>query len=152
MDRTSIYSKFQRLAPRRHVRRLSEDSRKEGVVIDLLVDDLRINCNWNYMDLTVAVTTAIDADGWTPGWAGVCYLVAFIERKNDSSAIEEILNSPRQITWLIDNFDEVYALMLDPSLAGQKHAFFEFQASKFKGRSEKAVSAFKQGRSAGRAD
>src|SRR5579872_1823858 len=146
MDSISIYAEFQRLSPRRHVRRLSEDSRKEGVVIDLLVDDLRINCNRSYMDLTVAVTTVIDADSWTPDWAAVCFLFAFIERKNDSSAIEEILNSSRQITWLIDNFDRVYALMMDPSHAAQKSAFFEFQAKAFKERSDKAVSAFKQGR------
>jgi hypothetical protein len=48
MDSVSIYKEFQRLAPERHVRRTSEDSRKEGAVIDLLVDDLRINCIWNY--------------------------------------------------------------------------------------------------------
>ena len=147
MDSVFIHTEFQRLAPSRHVRRLAEDSRKEGVVIDLLVDDLRIKCNWNYMDLTVAVTTAVDADSWTPGWAAVCFLFAFIERKNDSSAIEEMLNSPWQITWLVDNFDEVYALLIDRNLDERRHSFFEFQAAAFKERSERAVNAFRQGRS-----
>ena len=63
--------------------------------------------------------------------------------------MEELANSPRQITWLIENFDEVYALMMDDlSPAAQKQAFFEFRGRAFKERSEKAVDAFKQGRPA----
>ena len=45
--------------------------------------------------------------------------------------MEELANSPRQITWLIENFDEVYALMMDDlSPAAQKQAFFEFRANR----------------------
>jgi hypothetical protein len=105
MDRVLIYSEFQRLGPKRDVRILREDSRREGIVIDLLVDYLKITCNWNYMDLTVAVTTVPDADSWTPDWAVVYFLVAFFENRDVSSVIHEMSKSPRQISWLIDNFD-----------------------------------------------
>lgn len=147
MDRVSIYSEFQRLAPERNIKILREDSRTEGIVVDLLVDDLRINCNWNYMDFTVAVTTVPDADSWTPGWAAVYFLAAFFENKDVSSVINEISKPPGQITWLIGYFDEVYALMLDSRCTVQKNAFFEFQAEAFKEWSERQVEAFKQGSS-----
>src|SRR3984885_3115588 len=98
MDRSSIYSEFAKLAPRYRASILSEDSRRDGTVIDILANDLRINCNWNYMDLTVAVTTALEADSWASGWAAVVYLFAYFEKGSDQDGAETILNSPRQIT------------------------------------------------------
>jgi hypothetical protein len=145
MDSALVHKEFKRLVLKHQLRRISERSRKGGSVIELLVDNLKINCTWNYMDLTVAVTTAIDADDWTPGWAAVCFLFAFIEGKNDPLVVDGILNSSRQITWLVENFEEVQALMQNESAAARRHAFFEFQEKAFKERREKAVNASKRG-------
>jgi hypothetical protein len=146
MDRSSIYLEFAKLAPERRVTKLAEESRKDGTTIDMLVNDLRINCVWNYMDLSVAVTTAIEADSWTGGWAAVYFLFAYFEGTNDPDAAVAIENSPRQITWLIENFDKVYLLMCDPSCDEQKRSFFTFQENEFKERSDKAVRSFRQSR------
>jgi hypothetical protein len=144
MDRTSIYLEFAKLAPERQVTKLGEDSSKDGTTIDILVNDLRINCIWNYMDLSVAVTTAIEADSWTAGWAAVCFLFAYFEGTNDPNAAVAIQNSPRQITWLIENFDKVYLLMCDPNCDEQKRMFFTFQESEFKKHSDRAVLSFRE--------
>jgi hypothetical protein len=144
MDFSSTYSEFAKLAPRYRVSILSEDSGRGGAVINILANDLRINCNWNYMDLSVAVTTAIEADSWTPGWAAVIYLFAYFEKASDPDGAQTIFNSPRQITWLIENFDRVYSLMCGPNQDEQRNSFFAFQHSEFKERSERIARSFKQ--------
>lgn len=130
----------------REVKKLSEVHNKFGSMIDVLVDTLRVNCVCTPGDLTVAVTTKIEADEWTPGWAQVWFLFLFIEKKNDLSALAAIVNSPQQITWLIANFDSVYALMCDDACVSERSAFFEFQERESKAASDRAVEAFKAGR------
>jgi hypothetical protein len=144
MDRSSIYSEFAKLAPERCVSKLFEDVREHGVVVDILVDELRVSCNWNYMDLSVAVTTTVEADSWTSGWAAVFFLFAYLDGTNSPDAVEAFRNSPSQITWLIHNFNKVYSLMCDPALAARRSAFFDFQEKEFRQLSEIQVRALKQ--------
>src|SRR5947199_10789541 len=99
------------------------------------------------MDLSVAVTTTIDSDSWTSGWAAIFYVFEYFEGKNEQQRQEDIVNSPRQITWLIENFDKIYSLMCDPDRSEEKQGFFEFQASAYREESERQVAALKDGRS-----
>lgn len=84
------------------------------------------------MDASIAVTTIRDADDWSPGWASAYFLYLYLERKNDFSADGEILNSPRQLTWLVEQFDAVYSLLCDNNRKEDREAFFNYQEQEHK--------------------
>jgi hypothetical protein len=117
-----IESLLRKQTPSRSVTAISELYKEGGTNVVFGVDRLWIKCIAGPLDLTVAVKSEDDRE-----WAAISYLYLFFEKPNIPDALESMFNSKRQIVWLAENFDSVYALFCDTGMQTKKKEFEVFQ-------------------------